>query len=53
MVYACLQLISRAREEGISVLEIGRTTGYDQKACFYLVKQLVDLGHMCAQTLPL
>ncbi|EJD04259.1 uncharacterized protein FOMMEDRAFT_106841 [Fomitiporia mediterranea MF3/22] len=43
MVYASLQLIARAREAGISVLELGRTTGYDQKTCFYVVKQLRDL----------
>ncbi|KAH8120510.1 hypothetical protein DFH11DRAFT_1685786 [Phellopilus nigrolimitatus] len=43
MVYATLQLISRSREAGISVLDLGRTTGYDQKTCFYLVKQLLDL----------
>ncbi|KAI5123716.1 hypothetical protein M0805_000310 [Coniferiporia weirii] len=43
MVYASLQLIARARESGLSVLELGRATGYDQKTCFYLVKQLLEL----------
>lgn len=46
MIYASLQLIARARETGISVLELGKTTGYDQKTCFYIVKQLVDLDYM-------
>ena len=48
MVYATLQLIARAREKGISVLDIGKKTNYDQKTCFYLVKQLLELGHMYA-----
>ncbi|KAL5534526.1 hypothetical protein ACEPAG_989 [Sanghuangporus baumii] len=43
MVYATLQIIARSRETGISVLDIGKTTGYDQKTCFYVVKQLLDL----------
>ncbi|KAI0032488.1 hypothetical protein K488DRAFT_49752 [Vararia minispora EC-137] len=44
MVYTALQLISRGRAAGLSVVELGRKTGYDQKACWYLVSQLVDLG---------
>ncbi|TDL28869.1 hypothetical protein BD410DRAFT_738661 [Rickenella mellea] len=43
MVYAALQFISRARESGISVTDLGKKTGYDQKTCFYLVKQLIIL----------
>ncbi|KAL5495552.1 hypothetical protein ACEPAI_1015 [Sanghuangporus weigelae] len=43
MVYAALQIIARSRETGVSVLDIGKTTGYDQKTCFYVVKQLLDL----------
>lgn len=46
MVYATLQLIARARENGISLLEIGKATGYDQKTCFYVVKQLIELDFM-------
>ena len=46
MVYACLQLVARARETGISVLDLGKATKYDQKSCFYIVKQLVELGLM-------
>lgn len=44
MVYASLQLISRAREEGLSVMALGKATGYDQKTCFYIVKQLLELN---------
>ena len=47
IVYAVLQLISRSREEEISVLDIGKTSGYDQKMCFYIVKTLVELDLMC------
>ncbi|KAH8835939.1 hypothetical protein DL96DRAFT_1576137 [Flagelloscypha sp. PMI_526] len=35
MVYTALQIITRGRENG---------SGYDQKTCFYLVKQLIDLN---------
>ncbi|KAH7883860.1 hypothetical protein F5I97DRAFT_1606658 [Phlebopus sp. FC_14] len=44
MVYTALQLITRGREEGITTVELGRKTRYDQKTCFYLIKQLVELG---------
>src|SRR5882762_6780494 len=43
MVYTALQLITRGRERGISVVELGKKTRYDQKTCFYLVKQLLEL----------
>ncbi|VDB93398.1 unnamed protein product [Peniophora sp. CBMAI 1063] len=43
-VYTALQLITRGRAEGLSVVDLGKKTGYDQKACWYLVRQLVDLG---------
>lgn len=46
MVYASLQLITRTRAEGLSVLELGKKTQYDQKTCFYLVKQLLELDLM-------
>ena len=44
MVYTALQLVTRGRENGISVVDLGKKSGYDQKSCFYLIKQLVDLG---------
>lgn len=44
MIYACLQVIARERESGISVLDLGKSTGYDQKTCFYIVKQLLELN---------
>lgn len=28
----------------MSVVDLGKKTGYDQKTCFYLVKQLIDLN---------
>ena len=43
MVYTALQLISRGRESGLTVIDLGKKTGYDQKTCFYLVKQLLSL----------
>ncbi|EUC63046.1 B-block-binding subunit of tfiiic protein [Rhizoctonia solani AG-3 Rhs1AP] len=45
-VYAVLQLITRTRREGISVIDIGKQSGYDPKTCFYLVQTLVNLGHI-------
>ncbi|KAG6333065.1 hypothetical protein ID866_6027 [Astraeus odoratus] len=44
MVYSALQLITRGREEGITTVELGRKTKYDQKTCFYVIKQLIELG---------
>ncbi|KDQ54862.1 hypothetical protein JAAARDRAFT_352005 [Jaapia argillacea MUCL 33604] len=43
MVYTALQLVTRGREDGISVLELGKKSKYDQKTCHYLVNQLLDL----------
>ncbi|KAF8912964.1 hypothetical protein CPB84DRAFT_1670756 [Gymnopilus junonius] len=44
MVYSALQIITRGRDDGITVVELGRRSGYDQKTCFYLVRQLTGLG---------
>ncbi|KAG2057154.1 hypothetical protein BDR06DRAFT_952287 [Suillus hirtellus] len=44
MVYSALQFITRGREEGVSTVELGRKTKYDQKTCFYVIKQLLELG---------
>lgn len=46
MVYSALQLITRGREEGLSIVDLGKKSKYDQKTCFYLVKQLVELDLM-------
>lgn len=46
MVYSALQLITRGREGGITTVELGRKTKYDQKTCFYVIKQLLELGLM-------
>lgn len=43
IVYTALQLITRTREKGLSVVDLGKKTGYDQKTCFYLIKVLVEL----------
>ncbi|KAI0935940.1 hypothetical protein AcV5_004217 [Taiwanofungus camphoratus] len=52
MVYTALQLITRGREQGISVLDLGKKSGYDQKTCFYLIKQLVDLDLVVKRRRP-
>ncbi|KAF7306563.1 B-block-TFIIIC domain-containing protein [Mycena indigotica] len=43
MVYTALQIITRGRDNGVTVVELGQRSTYDQKTCFYLVKQLTDL----------
>ena len=43
VVYTALQIITRGRDTGVSVVELGRQSGYDQKTCFYLVRQLTEL----------
>lgn len=43
MVYTALQLVCRGRELGISVAQLGKSTGYDQKTCHYLCQQLLTL----------
>lgn len=43
MVYSAMQVITRGRDNGVSVVELGQQTKYDQKTCFYLVKQLMEL----------
>lgn len=43
MIYTGLQIITRGRERGVSVLDLGKQSGYDQKTCFYILKQLVEL----------
>lgn len=44
MIYSGLQIVTRGREQGVSVLDLGKKSGYDQKTCFYVIKQLVELG---------
>lgn len=43
MIYTGLQIVTRGREQGVSVLDLGKKSGYDQKTCFYVIKQLVEL----------
>lgn len=40
--YWVLQLVCRARAAGITVVQLGAATQYDQKTVFYLVKTLVE-----------
>lgn len=44
MVYTALQIITRGRDDGVTVVQLGAQSKYDQKTCFYLVKQLTDLN---------
>ncbi|KAF8973687.1 hypothetical protein BDZ97DRAFT_1900484 [Flammula alnicola] len=43
MVYSALQIITRGRDAGVTVVELGKQSGYDQKTCFYLVRQLTEM----------
>ncbi|KAG6885704.1 hypothetical protein C0993_010876 [Termitomyces sp. T159_Od127] len=43
MVYSALQIITRGRDNGVTVVELGQRSKYDQKTCFYLVRQLTEL----------
>ena len=43
MVYTVLQLVARARETGISAVDLSNKTGYDSKNCAYLIRQLQDM----------
>jgi len=43
MVYSALQIITRGRDNGVTVVELGQQSKYDQKTCFYLVRQLTEL----------
>ncbi|OBZ66393.1 hypothetical protein A0H81_13638 [Grifola frondosa] len=43
MIYTALHIIMHGREKGISVVDLGKKPGYDQKTCFYNIKQLVEL----------
>ncbi|KAF9478011.1 hypothetical protein BDN70DRAFT_809556 [Pholiota conissans] len=43
MVYSALQIITRGRDAGVTVVDLGKLSGYDQKTCFYLVRQLTEL----------
>ncbi|TFK36810.1 hypothetical protein BDQ12DRAFT_633054 [Crucibulum laeve] len=43
MVYSALQIITRGRDNGITVVGLGQQSKYDQKTCFYLVRQLTEL----------
>ncbi|KAJ7102344.1 hypothetical protein B0H15DRAFT_814236 [Mycena belliarum] len=43
MVYSALQIITRGRDAGVTVVQLGQRSKYDQKTCFYLIKQLTEL----------
>ncbi|KAI0786110.1 hypothetical protein C8Q75DRAFT_304194 [Abortiporus biennis] len=46
MVYTALQLVSRGRDKGISVVDLSKKTGYDPKTCHYLVDKLLELNYI-------
>jgi len=46
MVYTALQLVSRGRGNGISVVDLSKKTGYDPKTCHYLVNKLLELNYI-------
>ena len=46
MVYSALQIVTRGRDVGVSVVDLGKISGYDQKTCFYVVKQLLEMDLM-------
>jgi transcription factor C subunit 3 len=52
MVYSALQVITRGRDDGVSVVALGKQTGYDQKTCFYLIKQLQELNLVFVRLCP-
>ncbi|KAH6916823.1 hypothetical protein BKA70DRAFT_313865 [Coprinopsis sp. MPI-PUGE-AT-0042] len=43
MVYTALQIITRGRDDGVTVVQLGQKSKYDQKTCFYLVRQLTEM----------
>jgi hypothetical protein len=43
-VYTTLQIVTRAREKGVAIKDLGPMTGYDPKAIFYQISQLIDLN---------
>lgn len=49
MVYSALQIITRGRDQGVTVVELGQQSHYDQKTCFYLVRQLTELDLVCVE----
>ena len=46
VVYAMLQLITKEREKGITVMELGRPFEIDQKSVYHYVKVLLERGIM-------
>jgi len=49
MVYTVLQLVARAKETGISAVDVSNKTGYDSKNCAYLIKQLQEMDLVCGK----
>jgi hypothetical protein len=43
-VYSTLQIITRAREKGVPIKDLGHMTKYDPKSIFYQISQLVDMN---------
>lgn len=43
-MYTTLQVITRTREKGIAIKDLGPITKYDPKSIFYQIAQLVDMN---------
>ena len=44
--YQILQAIARGREDGKTVIQLGKEFDHDQKSLFHFVKNLLDMGLM-------
>lgn len=44
MSYTALQFVARGREDGLTMVELAQSTGYDARTSFYVVKVLSELG---------
>lgn len=43
-VYTTLQIVTRTREKGVPIKDLGPMTGYDPKSIFYQISQLIDMN---------
>lgn len=43
-VYELLQLVSRGKGEGATVVQIGKTLGIDQRSAFHYVRVAISIG---------
>ncbi|KAG8848244.1 hypothetical protein FRB91_010998, partial [Serendipita sp. 411] len=50
VVYTTLQIITRARDEGVAIKDLGHLTKYDPKAIFFQISQLIGLDQSVNKT---